>query len=99
VLCKRRVIFVGGTLVPYTLKIPENRQDANGIVVFTKRLGSWPVTRFLGVALLLQTALLSADPVRVRYTEGSIHGFLALRTMQGKLMAEGDLIQVTQGDR
>jgi len=64
----------------------------------TKHVGFWPVVRFLSIALLLQNGLLSADPVPVRYMEGSSHGFLALRTMQGKLMAEGDLIQVTQGD-
>ena len=65
----------------------------------TKCRASRPATRVLGIALLLQNGLLSADPVQVRYMEGSIHGFLALRTMEGKLLAEGDLIQVTQGDR
>jgi hypothetical protein len=31
--------------------------------------------------------------------EGSIHGFLALRTMQGKILAAGDFVQVVRGDR
>jgi hypothetical protein len=35
----------------------------------------------------------------VRYREGSVHGFLALRTMEGKTLAAGDLIQVVRGDR
>ncbi len=65
----------------------------------TKRLASRPATRVLGIALLFQNGLLSADPVQVRFMEGSVHGFLALRTMEGKLVAEGDLIQVAQGDR
>jgi hypothetical protein len=31
--------------------------------------------------------------------EGTVHGFLVLRTMEGKTLATGDLIQVVQGDR
>jgi hypothetical protein len=55
----------------------------------------------LGVFLLLHVchAICVAEPVPVRYKEGSIHGFLALRTMEGKVIAEGDLVQVSQGDR
>ena len=33
----------------------------------------------------------------MRYKEGAIHGLLASRTMEGKLIAEGDLVQVTRG--
>jgi hypothetical protein len=50
-------------------------------------------------ASLLQPVLLSAESVAVRYREGSIHGFLALRTVEGKTLAAGDLIQVTHGNR
>ncbi len=35
----------------------------------------------------------------MRHTEGTVHGFLVLRTMEGKTLATGDLIQVVQGDR
>ena len=35
----------------------------------------------------------------MRYKEGSVHGFLVLRTMEGKTLAAGDLIQVIRGDR
>jgi hypothetical protein len=35
----------------------------------------------------------------VRYPEGSLHGFLALRTLQGDLIAAGDLTQEVRGDR
>jgi hypothetical protein len=48
---------------------------------------------------LLWTAVLSAEPVRVRHTEGLVHGFLALRTLDGKTVADGDLIQTTRGGR
>ena len=48
--------------------------------------------------LLLSGSLL-AEPVAVRYTEGIVHGFLALRTLDGVLVANGDLMQVARGDR
>ena len=40
-----------------------------------------------------------AEPVAVRYAEGLVHGFLALRTLDGTLLANGDLIQVAHGGR
>jgi len=40
-----------------------------------------------------------AQPVQVRYREGSVHGFLSLSTLEGKLLASGDLIQKVHGDR
>ncbi len=42
---------------------------------------------------------LSAEPVAVRYTEGVVHGFLALRGPDGASLADGDLIQVARGTR
>ena len=52
-------------------------------------------------ALLCLAVLLFADPVQaeavaVRFTEGVTHGFLALRTPDGALIAGGDLTQVTR---
>ena len=40
-----------------------------------------------------------ADPVPVRHSEGIVHGFLTLRTLDGALIANGDLIQLARGDR
>ncbi len=42
---------------------------------------------------------LAAEPVRVRFTEGLVHGFLALRTTDGNTVADGDLIQSARGGR
>jgi hypothetical protein len=42
---------------------------------------------------------LFADPVPVRYTEGLVHGFLTLRTLEGRAIADGDLTQVARGAR
>jgi hypothetical protein len=41
----------------------------------------------------------SADPVTVRHREGLTHGFLTLKTLNGVLLATGDLVQHTRGDR
>ncbi len=52
--------------------------------------------RFVRVLLVVLFGAwsLSADPVPVRFIEGALHGFLALRTKSGKLIASGDLTQV-----
>src|SRR5207253_8898579 len=54
---------------------------------------------FLGCAFLLPTGEASAEQVSVRQTEGLLHGFLALRTLEGKSLADGELTQVAEGDR
>ena len=51
------------------------------------------------ISLLVQSGTLRADPVRVQYKEGSVHGYLALRSLNGKIIAAGDLIQTVQGNR
>jgi hypothetical protein len=53
----------------------------------------------LFVSLVLSNAIAVAAPVRVRYQEGSIHGYLALRSLDGKLLASGDLIQTVSGKK
>jgi hypothetical protein len=40
-----------------------------------------------------------AAPFPVRYTEGTVHGFLALRTGDGKTLASGTLTQQVRGNR
>jgi hypothetical protein len=35
----------------------------------------------------------------VRYPEGTVRGFLVLRTLEGNALADGDLFQVVSGDR
>lgn len=59
------------------------------------------LTLVAGAALFASPAW-SADevrPVPVRYTEGVVHGFLVLSTLDGKTLADGDLIQVPSGNR
>jgi hypothetical protein len=41
----------------------------------------------------------AAAPIAVRHPEGTLHGFLALATEQGQVLADGDLIEIVRGDR
>jgi hypothetical protein len=43
--------------------------------------------------------VVAAEPVAVHHREGTVHGFLSVRTLQGAAIAAGDLIQVPDGDR
>jgi hypothetical protein len=56
------------------------------------------VCRWVLVAILLQPSRLSGEPIPVRYPEGTTHGFLALRTLEGKLLASGELTEVLHGN-
>lgn len=51
------------------------------------------------IIVLVALSVVEAEPVPVRYTEGSEHGFLCLRSAEGKVLAAGDLTQVVHGDR
>src|SRR5262245_11484464 len=58
----------------------------------------------LNSALLILAACfwpgpLTASPIPVRNTEGIVRGFLVLRTLKGKQLASGELIQVARGAR
>jgi hypothetical protein len=50
-------------------------------------------------AVLLQPDPLPADTVPVRHTEGLMHGFLILRNLEGKTIADGQMTQDARGDR
>jgi hypothetical protein len=53
------------------------------------------------ITLLLCASLpgAKADPVAVRYVQGTFHGFLELRSEDGHVVASGDSFQVGHGDR
>src|SRR5258708_38243573 len=48
---------------------------------------------------LLRPARLWAEPVPVRFAEGVTHGYLTLRTLDGRRLADGELTQAARGDR
>ena len=56
-------------------------------------------TAAVACALMLLSGSAVAEPVTVRYREGVVRGFLALTTVDGDRLADGDLIQVARGDR
>ena len=57
----------------------------------------------IGFALAASLAIVgqptSAEPVPVLFQEGSVHGYLALRTLDGKILAAGELLQTVHGDQ
>src|SRR5436853_6240405 len=53
----------------------------------------------LACAAPFQTIPLTAEQVPVRHMEGLMHGFLALRSLDGKRLADGEMTQIADGDR
>ena len=60
-----------------------------------RRLGSLGLI----IAVALVAGASGATRIPVRHPEGVLHGFLALSTLGGTRLAEGDLIQTVSGDR
>ena len=60
---------------------------------------SWVLAGLLIWALLLPSAVLSQSAVVVRYTGGLVHGFLVLRTLEGNVLADGEVTEVAHGER
>lgn len=57
------------------------------------------VATMLASAVLLLPNASVGEQVAVRHTEGLVHGFLALRNLDGSTLADGDLIQTARGTR
>jgi hypothetical protein len=53
----------------------------------------------LAACFLLHPHTTLADQIPVHYQEGVKHGFLSLRSVEGKPLADGELAQTAQGDR
>ena len=65
-------------------------------ILFVKRL------RICSLLLVLAWALqptAQSEPVPVRSVQGTIHGFLELRSDDGQVVASGDSFQVVRGSR
>lgn len=83
-------MVVGGSLGCLTV---------GSLVQCLENIRSKPLAIILTLVALLQSDMLLAARVAVRPTEGLVHGFLLLSSMEGKPLAEGDLIQVSRGNR
>ena len=71
---------------------------------FARCPGARPFLKSLLAGVLLVAGVLcsaagAGEPVAVRHAEGIVHGFLVLRTQDGKALADGDLLQTSRGDR
>jgi hypothetical protein len=60
------------------------------------RRGCWP---FIAVLICALQPASPAESIPVRHVEGTVHGFLALRSKEGRALAVGDLFEVVRGDR
>ena len=60
----------------------------------------FPWMAFLLLALFAPgVSSAGAEPIAVRYPQGTQHGFLKLSTLDGKILAAGDSIQTMRGSR
>ena len=57
------------------------------------------VTTLFSCAGVFAPNTLSAEPIAVRHTEGLMHGFLVLKTLEGQTIADGEETQTAHGDR
>ena len=57
------------------------------------------ISRGTLAASLIWAGSLTADPIPVRHLEGLQHGFLIVRSEEGKVIANGELSQQLHGDR
>ena len=73
----------------------------HGLRTELQRLGarSTLIAILLACAAMLQPNALFAETIPVRHTEGLIHGFLVVRTLEGKAVADGQMTQDARGDR
>jgi hypothetical protein len=89
---------------PSSLEIVASVEE-NRVIGWLKSIPMWesirskPLAILLTCIALLQSDTLLAAQVAVRRTEGLVHGFLLLSTLEGKPLAEGDLLQVSRGNR
>src|SRR5207302_644237 len=83
------------------LAMEEGRRPRHGLRIELQPSGarSRLIAILLACAAMLQPNALFADTIPVRHTEGLIHGFLVVRTLEGKALADGQMTQDARGDR
>ena len=55
--------------------------------------------RTLSALLLLAALTAQAEPIAVRFRQGTTHGFVLLRTEEGKILGYGEFSELPHGDR
>src|SRR5437763_155526 len=78
----------------------EESLSATGTAISPRPLS---ISRTLGGLMIVAAVAFQGrsvgEQVAVRHMEGLVHGFLALRTLEGTALADGDWIQTAQGTR
>jgi hypothetical protein len=74
------------------------RESMSGPVGAAWLVAIWLAAVLVGV-LLLVADVIHADTVPVRHTQGVVHAFLVLQTLDGNTIADGDLTQISRADR
>jgi hypothetical protein len=64
--------------------------------LFVQRLRSWSLVTILVCALHPSS---QSDQIPVRHVQGTLRGFLELRSDDGRVVASGDIFQVVHGDQ
>ena len=77
------------------------RRTRHALCIELQRSGarSTLIPILLACVAMLQPNALFADMIPVRHTEGLIHGFLLVLTLEGKTLADGQMTQDARGDR
>jgi len=95
-----RVLILGSAMrslgKPFPALIIESVWSKHMKSIPPQRIRVWSLIAILLCALGPSAP---ADPVPVRHAEGTIHGFLELRSEDGHVLASGDLIRVAHGDQ
>lgn len=65
------------------------------------RLRSWSLRSLILIAMLACASrqCAQADPMPVLHLQGTIHGFVEMRAGDGNIVASGDIVQVSHGER
>src|SRR5204862_6295465 len=79
----------------------EARRARHGLHIELQRSDarSGLIALLLACVAMLQPNAQFADTIPVRHTEGLIHGFLVVRTLEGKAHADDIMSQVGRGQR
>jgi hypothetical protein len=64
--------------------------------LFAQRLRMWSMIIMLFFVWRISA---QADPIPVRHVQGTIHGFLELRSADGQALASGDSVQIVRGSQ
>ncbi len=77
------------------------RRACHALCIELQRSGarSTLIPILLACVAMLQPNALFAEMIPVRHTEGLIHGFLLVLTLEGKALADGQMTQDARGDR